>query len=54
MRQTRAWIAAELREALGRPTARQIEQRLERNALARFYHWKKLNLLAPLRATGTG
>ena len=54
MQQTRTWIASLLREALGRRAAWEIEQRLKRKALARFYHWKKRNLLAPLRATGTG
>ena len=29
--------------------ARERTKRLERNELARFYHWKKHNLLAPLR-----
>lgn len=29
--------------------ARERTRRLERNELARFYHWKKHNLLAPLR-----
>jgi hypothetical protein len=54
VQQTRAWIASELREALGRRTAWEMGQRLQRKALARFYHWKKRNLLAPLQATGTG
>ena len=54
VQQARAWIASLLREALGRRAAWEIEQRLKRKALARFYHWKKRNLLAPLRATGTG
>jgi hypothetical protein len=32
----------------------EIEERLKRKALARFYHWRTRNLLAPLRAAGTG
>ena len=54
MQQTRAWIASMLHEALGRRAVWEIEERLKRKALARFYHWKKRNLLAPLRRTGTG
>ncbi len=50
----RAWIVSELREQLGRRATWEIEQRLKRKALARFYHWKKRNLLAPLQATTTG
>ncbi len=42
-----------LREALATTAAWQIERRLQRKALARFYHWKKRNLLAPLQATAT-
>jgi hypothetical protein len=54
VQQARAWIASELREALARRAVREIEERLKRKALARFYHWKKRNLLAPLRRAGTG
>jgi hypothetical protein len=54
VQQARAWIASELREALGRRAVWEIEERLRRKALARFYHWKKRNLLAPVRATTTG
>jgi hypothetical protein len=41
-------IAALLREALVVNYLDTIRKRLRRNALARFYHWLKLNLLAPL------
>ena len=54
VQQTRALLASELREALGRRAVWEIEERLKRKALARFYHWRKRNLLAPLRPTGTG
>jgi len=30
-----------------------MTQRLRRKALAHFYHYRRLNLLAPLRATDT-
>ncbi len=53
VQQTRAWIASMLHEALATTAAWQIEHRLQRKALARFYHWKKRNLLAPLQATAT-
>ena len=54
VQQTRVWIASMLREALSTTAAWQIERRLQRKALARFYHWKKRSLLAPLQATTTG
>ena len=49
----KAGIAALLREALVVNYLEMIEKRLRRNALARFYHWLKLNLLAPLPRTDT-
>ncbi len=52
LQQVRAWIASTLHEALGRRPAWEIERRLQRKALARFYHWEKRNLLAPLREAG--
>lgn len=47
-------MASELRETLTRRAVWEIEERLKRKALARFYHWKARNLLAPVRGTGTG
>ncbi len=46
-------MAALLREALGandwRAILRTMERKLMRKELARYYHWKTRNLLAPLR-----
>jgi hypothetical protein len=42
-----------LRESLIVNYVDTIRKRLRRNALARFYHWLKLNLLAPLPQTDT-
>jgi hypothetical protein len=51
--QVRAGLASLLRAACGCDTPERIvrdrRRWLTRNALARFYHWKKRNLLAPLR-----
>ena len=51
--QVRAGLASLLRAACGCDTPdRNVRDRkrwLTRNALARFYHWKKRKLLAPLR-----
>jgi len=50
--QIRQGIALILREAFqGNTTAQMLkecQQRLQRNELARFYHWKQRNRLAPL------
>src|SRR4029450_13233795 len=50
--QIRQGIALILREAFqGNTTAhmlKECQQRLQRNELARFYHWKQRNRLAPL------
>jgi hypothetical protein len=42
-------IAELLHEALVLDFAHVMELKLRRTALARFYRWKKLNLLAPLK-----
>ena len=51
--QVRAGLAALLHAACGCDTAERIvrdrKRWLTRNALARFYHWKKRKMLAPLR-----
>ncbi len=51
--QVRAGLAPLLHAACGCDTAERIvrdrKRWLTRNALARFYHWKKRNLLAPLK-----
>lgn len=51
--QVREGLAMILHRAQGGGGAEQIRRermfRLQRNELARFYHWKQLNLLAPLR-----
>jgi hypothetical protein len=51
--QVRAGLASLLRAACGCDTPERIvrdrKRWLTRNALARFYHWKKRKLLAPLR-----
>ena len=51
--QVRAGLASQLRAACGCDVpvriVRDRKRWLTRNALARFYHWKKRNLLAPLR-----
>jgi hypothetical protein len=50
--QMRQGMAMILREALQCGTRahmlQECQQRLQRNALARFYHWKQRNRLAPL------
>lgn len=50
--QIRQGIAMILREAFQcgttAPMLKECQQRLQRNELARFYHWKQRNLLAPL------
>ena len=56
--QVRVALAALLREALGagdwRAILRTMERRLLRKELARLYHWKSRNRLAPLRLEGEG
>ena len=51
--QVRAGLASLLRAACGCDAPDRIvrdrKRWLTRNALARFYHWKKRNLLAPLK-----
>ena len=51
--QVRAGLASLLRAACGCDVPDRIirdrKRWLTRNALARFYHWKKRNLLAPLK-----
>ena len=51
--QVRAGLASLLHAACDCDTAERIvrdrKRWLTRNALARFYHWKKRNLLAPLK-----
>ena len=51
--QVRAGLASLLRAACGCDAPDRIvrdrKRWLTRNALARFYHWKKHNLLAPLK-----
>lgn len=46
-------LASLLREALGandwRAVLRTMERKLMRKELARFYHWKNRNRVAPLR-----
>ena len=51
--QIRAGIASLLHEALAVHTAPAMTERLRRKALAHFHCYKKQNLLAPLRLTGT-
>ena len=53
MRQVRTGIASLLHEALAAHIDGAMTQRLRRKALAYFYHYKKLNLLAPLRMADT-
>ncbi len=54
--QVRVALAALLLEALGandwRRTLRTMERKLLRKELARLYHWKSRNRLAPLRLEG--
>ena len=45
----RAGIAALLHEVLVVDYIYVMELKLKRKALARFYHWKQRNLLAPLK-----
>lgn len=51
--QVRVALASLLREALGagdwRAVLRTMERKLLRKELARLYHWKSRNRLAPLR-----
>ena len=51
--QVREGLAMILHEASGcaglERIARERTRRLQRNEMARFYHWKKHNLLAPLK-----
>jgi hypothetical protein len=42
-----------LHEALAVHAARAMTERLRRKTLARFHSYRKRNLLAPLRLTGT-
>ncbi len=56
--QVRVALAALLREALDgndwRRTLRTMGRKLLRKELARLYHWKSRNRLAPLRLEGGG
>ena len=53
VQQVRAGIASLLHEALAVHAARAMTERLRRKTLARFHSYRKRNLLAPLRLTGT-
>ncbi len=53
VQQVRVGIASLLHEALAVHTPRAMTARLRRKALAHFHSYKKQNLLAPLRLTGT-